>query len=195
MRAVRTRRGEVIEGPPFVRWLVSDPWAGWVWLMPRLWLGWQWFQAAVPKLRDPAWMESGLAVKAFWQRAVAVPAGGRPPIAFDWYRAFIQLLLDAQAWPWFAKLVAYGELLVGVTLILGAFTAIAALAGAFMNWNFMMAGSAGTNPMLFAVAVLLVAAWRVSGYIGLDYFLLPWLGTPWRGGSAERLTDVASEAR
>lgn len=194
MRAIRTRRGEVIQDPPFVRWLVCDPWAGWVWLMPRLWLGWQWFQAAVAKLGDPAWTETGLAVKAFWEQAVAVPTAGPPPIAFDWYRAFVQLLLDLQAWRWCAKVVAYGELLVGVALILGAFTGLAALAGAFMSWNSMMAGVAGANPMLFTVAVLLVGSWRVSGYIGLDHFLLPWLGTPWRVGSDGPLPPPPSEA-
>jgi thiosulfate dehydrogenase (quinone) large subunit len=28
--------------------------------------------------------------------------------------------------------------------------------------------------------VLLILAWKNAGYIGLDYFLLPMLGTPWR---------------
>jgi thiosulfate dehydrogenase [quinone] large subunit len=45
----------------------------------------------------------------------------------------------------------------------------------------MMAGSASSNPMLFAVAVGLILAWKVSGYIGADYYLLRWIGTPWRG--------------
>jgi thiosulfate dehydrogenase [quinone] large subunit len=28
-------------------------------------------------------------------------------------------------------------------------------------------------------AIGLILAWKVAGYIGLDYFLLPWVGTPW----------------
>jgi thiosulfate dehydrogenase [quinone] large subunit len=60
-------------------------------------------------------------------------------------------------------------------------TGIAAFFGGFMNWNFMMAGSASSNPMLFTVAVLLILAWKVSGYVGADFFLLRWIGTPWRG--------------
>ena len=47
-----------------------------------------------------------------------------------------------------------------------------------------MAGSASTSGMLFSVSVLLITAWKVAGY-GLDYFLLPLLGTPWRGETAE----------
>ena len=53
-------------------------------------------------------------------------------------------MLDAQAYTWFAKLVAYGEL-------------------------------------LFTLAILLILSWKVSGYIGADYYLLRWLGTPWHG--------------
>ena len=57
------------------------------------------------------------------------------------------MMLDAKAYNWFAKGVAYGELLIGFALILGAFTGIAAFFGGFMNWNFMMADPASTNPI------------------------------------------------
>ncbi len=43
-----------------------------------------------------------------------------------------------------------------------------------------MAGSASTNSLLFVVAVGLILAWKVSGRIGADFFLLRWIGTPWR---------------
>jgi len=49
-----------------------------------------------------------------------------------------------------------------------------------------MAGTASSNPLLFAIAIALILAWKVSGYIGADYYLLRWLGTPWRGGSLEQ---------
>ncbi|MEE9215871.1 MAG: hypothetical protein V3U32_00405 [Anaerolineales bacterium] len=67
-----------------------------------------------------------------------------------------------------------------MALVLGAFTGIAAFFGALMNWNFMMAGSASTNPLLFVIAIGLILASKVAGYYGLDYFLLRWLGTPWK---------------
>jgi thiosulfate dehydrogenase [quinone] large subunit len=124
-------------------------------------------------------MVTGEALQGFWTNAVKIPEQGRPPITFDWYRAFLQTMLDAQAYTWFAKVVAAGEVLVGVALILGAFTGIAAFFGGFMNWNFMMAGSASSNPLLFVIAVGLILAWKVAGYVGADYFLLSWLGTPW----------------
>ncbi len=92
------------------------------------------------------------------------------------------------------KLVAYGELLVGVALIVGAFVGVAAFFGAFMNWNFMMAGTASTNPMLLAVAIFLILGWKVAGYYGLDQCLLPVLDTPWRPGKAFVHTAQVSPA-
>jgi thiosulfate dehydrogenase (quinone) large subunit len=179
-----THKGKIVQDPPLVQMLLSNSRAGWVWVLPRIWLGWQWFQAAQHKIGSPQWVQTGDALKGYWLNAVQTPATGSPPIAFDWYRSFLQTLLDAQAYTWFAKLVAYGELLVGIALIIGAFTGIAAAFGGLMNWNYMMAGSASTNPLLFIVAVGLIAAWKVAGYIGADYFLLRWIGTPWRGAAA-----------
>ncbi|MEK7682280.1 MAG: DoxX family protein, partial [Chloroflexota bacterium] len=131
------------------------------------------------KLGNPGWMDTGAALKGYLTNAAAIPASGRPPIVFDWYRDFIKFLLDSGSYVWFAKLLAVGEVLVGVALVIGAFVGVAAFMGSLMNWNFMMAGSASTNPMLFAVATFLVLAWKVAGRWGADRWLLPALGTPW----------------
>ena len=190
------RKQRILQDPPFAQKLLSTPAAGWFWFILRVWLGWQWIEAGLHKVEEPAWTQTGLALKGFWEKAVIIPEAGRPAIAFDWYRSFIQSLINAEAWSWFAPLVAYGELLVGIALVLGAFTGIVAFLGAFMNWNFMMAGAAITNPMLFVIAVGLILAWKVSGYVGLDYFLLSWLGTPWREVEVEQpqgLTGVPAK--
>jgi thiosulfate dehydrogenase [quinone] large subunit len=174
-----TRKGHVIQDPAFVNTLLNDTRFAWLWLVVRVWLGYKWIDAGLHKVTSPAWVGGGEALKGFWTGAVAIPEGGRPAIAFDWYRSFIQFLLDAQAYTWFAKLVAFGELIVGIALIIGLFTGFAAFFGAFMNWNFMMAGAASTNPLLFVAALGIMFAWKIAGYIGLDYYLLPAIGTPW----------------
>jgi thiosulfate dehydrogenase [quinone] large subunit len=176
MTAIVSRKGEAIQDPPFVRRLLGDPRFGLVWLLPRLWLGYQWIDAASHKIANPAWMQTGDALKGYWAGQLAGKA-----IGYDWYRSFLQNLFDAQAYTWFAKLVAISELTVGIALILGAFTGIAALIGGFMNWNFMMAGTASVSPLFFVLSVSLILAWKVAGYVGADYFLLRWIGTPWRG--------------
>lgn len=193
MQQVITRKGEVIQDPPFMRTLFNDRRFSILWLVLRVWIGYKWLTSGLGKLDNPAWVQTGEALKGFWTGSVAIPEAGRPAIAFDWYRSFLQMMLDAEAYTWFAKLVAYGELLVGIALILGIFTGIAAFFAGFMNWNFMMAGSASTNPMLFVVAVGLILAWKIAGYIGVDYFLLPALGTPW-GQKETPETEKAPES-
>ena len=191
MASIVTRKGEVVQDPPFVLKFLSDPRAAWLFLPLRIWLGYQWLLAGFHKVTSAAWMSTGSALQGYWAGAVAIPAKGSPAIAFDWYRSFLQFLLNAQAYTWFAKVVAVGELVVGVALILGAFTGFAAFFGGLMNWNYMMAGSASTNPLLFVIAVAIILGWKVAGYIGADYYLLRWIGTPWKGAARSEAKTAA----
>lgn len=189
--SARNRR--IIEDPPFARLLFNDTRFSSVWFVIRVLIGLSWLQSGVGKLGNPAWMETGAALQGFWNNAVAIPEAGKPPIAFDWYRGFIQGMLDSGSYVWFAKLVAIGETMIGVALVLGAFVGVAALFAAFMNWNFVMAGAASSNALMGLGAVLLVLAWKNAGYYGLDYFLLPLLGTPWGRKKSEE--DAAAAAQ
>lgn len=173
-------RGDVtIPDPPLAHMLFNTTKLAWLWAIIRVYLGYQWIVAGLHKIEDPAWVSTGAALKGFWTRAVAIPETGRPPIAYDWYREFINFMLVNEWYTWFAKLVAYGEFVIGALLIIGAFVGIAAFFGAFMNWNFVMAGTASTNAMLFAIAITLMLAWKVAGWYGADRYLLPLVGTPW----------------
>lgn len=184
------QQGQIlIPDPPIARMLFQSTRFAWLWLIVRVYLGYAWLSSGWGKITNPAWATGG-PLRGFWENAVAVPEAGRPAIAFDWYRNFIQFMLDNQWYTWFADLVMYAELLIGIALILGAFTGIAAFAGSFMNWNFIMAGSASTNGLMLTLAVLLILAWKVAGWIGLDRWLLPLLGTPWsRGEGVEPLGE------
>ncbi len=181
---LRKESGTQIEDPPIARLLFGDTRLAWLWLPLRLWLGFTWLQSGWGKFQNPAWMDGGAALQSWWTRAIVVDP--RPVISFDWYREFIAFLLNTGAYTWFAKLVVFGELAIGIALILGAFTGLAAFSAGFMNWNFVMAGTASTNALLFAVATWLVLAWKTAGWIGLDRYLLPLLGTPWRPGRLMR---------
>jgi thiosulfate dehydrogenase (quinone) large subunit len=178
---VKTRQGTIVTNPPIAKFLFEDTRLAPLWAVIRVLLGLAWVDAGLHKTSSPAWMETGAALQGYWTKAIAIPdAPARPAISFDWYRSFLQGLLDSGSYVWFAKLIAVGEVLVGVALIVGAFVGIAAVFGGLMNWNFMMAGSASTNPLLFLAAIVLVLAWKTAGYYGLDRFLLPYLGTPWK---------------
>lgn len=183
MNSIFTRPTREIQDPPIAKWLFSDTRSAWLWLVVRLYLGWEWLTHGIEKVQDPAW-QTGMAIRGFWERSIAIPAEGRPLIAFDWYRDFLEILFNSNSHTWFGPLVSWGELLIGVGLIVGAFVGVTAFFGAFLNWNFIMAGAASTNGLFLVLAILLVLAWKVAGYYGADAFLLPRLGTPWRSTPA-----------
>jgi len=169
------------EDPGVVRFLFGSTRFAWFWLVLRVYLGWQWLTAGREKVQSPGWMSTGQSLAAFWQRDVAAPVGGSKGIVhYAWYHNFLGFMLQNHWYAWFGPVVAVGEVVVGVLLIVGAFAGVAAFFGMFMNFNYMLAGSASTNPVLFALAILLILAWKTAGYYGLDYVLLPAVGVPWQ---------------
>jgi thiosulfate dehydrogenase [quinone] large subunit len=183
----RTLRSRELRDPSLIRLIFADTRMAPLWAVARVYLGYQWLLAGWHKMwGSERWInlpgEDGLGLKGYWDRAVSFPEQGSPPIKYDWYRDFLQYLLDHEAYHWFSWLIAFGEVLAGVALIVGAFTGLAALAGATMNFNFMLAGSASTNPVLFILAILVLFGWKVAGWMGVDRWLLPALGTPWEPG-------------
>lgn len=183
--ATETRALEM-EDPPIGRLLFSDTRTAPFWLLLRLWLGYQWLESGYAKITNPAWMDSGTALQGFWQRAVTPPAAGAPPITYDWYRAFIQLLLDNGAYVWFGKVIALGEVAVGLGLVLGLLTGFAATGAVVMNASYLLAGSASVNPVLAALEVPVILAWKVAGWWGLDRFILGRTLRPRRLGARRR---------
>jgi thiosulfate dehydrogenase [quinone] large subunit len=149
----------------------------------RLFVGVQWLRAGWGKLNNPAWAETGEALQGYWERAVTVPAQGSAPIVYPAYRAIIQYMLDNDWYTWFSKVIIAGELLVGLGLLLGGLTAIAAVFGLLLNFSFLYAGTTSSNPTLIILEALVIYGWRVAGWWGLDRFLLPSLGTPWGRGA------------
>src|SRR4051812_33589412 len=77
------------------------------------------------KLGDDAWMKGGSALKGYWTSAVTIPETGSPKITYDWYRNFLQYMLDHEWYTWFAKVIALGETLIGLGLLLGALVGVA----------------------------------------------------------------------
>jgi thiosulfate dehydrogenase (quinone) large subunit len=195
MATTRINKGTVVADPPLARFLFSDTRMALVWLLVRIYVGWSFLEAGWHKVQDSTatgnYIYDGAGILAFWKRIAAIPAApAKPVITYDWYRGFIQFMIDNHWEGVFGKVIAFGETAVGLGLIFGAFTGIAAVSGAFMNLNFMLAGSASTNPVLLLLGFLIVLAWKTAGYIGLDRFLLPILGTPWRVPTVERKSTV-----
>lgn len=191
MLGAKTQRREIegLQDPPVAQALFGHVRWAWIWLILRVYVGWQWLTAGWGKLNNPAWTgdKAGAAITGFVQGALT-KAGGEHPDVQAWYAWFLQNLVLPYADVW-GYAVTIGEILVGIALILGIFTGIAAFFGSFMNMNYLLAGTVSTNPFLFAIATLLVLAWKTAGWWGLDRWVLPALGTPWRPGRWRRLVD------
>ncbi len=171
-------------------WLYGSTAAAWIWLVVRLYLGYEWINAGWPKLfgsERSAWTGNGSAVKGYLEYASSqLSKGDHPAVAYGWYKSFLDWVVSSGAYHSVAWIVAVGEVAVGILLILGAFTGIAAFFGVVMNFNYMFAGSAGVNPLFAILGIFLVLAWRNAGYFGLDRWLLPLLGTPTQPGTLFR---------
>lgn len=181
--AGRTTGEGQIDDPAWWKLLLGNTYLAVLWLPIRFFVGQEWLMAGEHKVRSDAWMDGGTALQGYWTGATAVnPETGASRITYSWFNSFITYMLDNEWYTWFAKLVAVGEVLVGLGLIFGALVGIAAFFGTVLNFNFMLAGTVSSNPVLFALTVFLVLGWKVAGFLGLDRFLLPLLGTPWQMG-------------
>jgi thiosulfate dehydrogenase [quinone] large subunit len=150
-----------------------DKTSAWLWLIVRVYIGWQWLHGGYEKFMNPAWAgdNAGVAITGFFNNALTKTTGAHPDVS-SFYAAFLQNVALPNA-ELFSYLITYGEIAVGIALILGAFTGIAAFFGAVMNFNFLFAGTVSMNPYWILGEIFLILAWRVSGYVGLDRFILP----------------------
>jgi thiosulfate dehydrogenase (quinone) large subunit len=158
-----------------------------VWLLLRLYLGATWLMSSFEKLGDSKWVgaNAGQAVTGFLQGALKKTGGERPDVP-GWYASFISGFALPNA-SLFSYLVTFGELAVGIALILGFLTGIATFFGLLMNFAYLFAGTLSSNALLVFLGLLLILAWRVAGWWGLDRLVLPrWWGyDPVPTGDAE----------
>jgi thiosulfate dehydrogenase (quinone) large subunit len=169
-----------IPEPNISRFLFANTRLAPLWTIIRLYVGYEWLTAGWSKFTNPAgvWVgdKAGTAVTGFLNGALTKTTGEHPDVQ-GYYAWFIQQVALPNA-TLFSYLVTFGEIAVGVALILGLFTGIAAFFGGFMNASYLLAGTVSTNPLLFIFATLLVLAWRTAGYWGLDRWVLPRVGVP-----------------
>ncbi len=174
----------IVTDPPFAQSLFGDWRWAWLWLVIRLYIGYEWLLAGYDKIISPAWVgsQAGTALRGFLNNAISLTGGAHPAVQ-AWYAAFLKAVILPAVGFW-SYVVAFGETLVGLGLIVGIFTGIAAFFGFFMNMNYLLAGSVSTNPILLFLSIFIILAWKTAGWWGLDRWVLIDLGTPWSPGLA-----------
>jgi len=151
---------------------------GWIVLL-RVVVGF-WFLKAVWTKLAVAWLFGVVPYPAvsprfvgFHPRRVAEFAAGNP---VEWYKSFLEGTVLPHA-AVFAKLQAYGEVVVGVGLLLGLLTGLSALIGLFLALNFGLAtqwmsfGQQGFHLLLVTSMIIFLGA-RAGRVSGLDGWLL-----------------------
>jgi thiosulfate dehydrogenase [quinone] large subunit len=201
-----TGEGEsTVDDVPAAKLVFGSRYVGGILLRPiSLFVGLSWLAAGEHKIRDAAWMSNGHAlvnpdpqVQGFWERIAAIPEPpARPAIAadFGWYRDFINYMINHGWEAWFGKLIALGEFSIGLGLIFGCLLGVAAFFGIVLNLNFMLAGTASTNPILLVLSVPLIIGYKVASFYGLDRWVLNALGTPWSPGQLFRSPEPTPTA-
>ncbi|WP_102029011.1 DoxX family protein [Salirhabdus sp. Marseille-P4669] len=134
----------------------------------RIYLGYTWITGGIGKLTSGGFDASG-----FIQGAIA-GAGGEHPAVQGWWAAFLEAVALPNA-EIFSFLVMWGEILVGLALILGLFTNFAALMAITMNFAFLFSGTVSTNGQMILLTIFLIVAGSNAGKYGLDRWVLPFL--------------------
>ncbi len=200
MNVEETNDGQVrvlMEDPPLAKSLFQSTGASVGWLLVRVWVGWQWFGSGTHQLTDRQSLSlSSQALEAYWRSALGTSPAGSGVVVDDWLRSVMGMLLARDAEYWIAGVIAVGEVVLGIALILGVFAGIMAAAGLLLQFLvFLIAGSSTANPFIVPLAILVILAWKNAGYVGFDRYLLRTFGAPWwdaglrprRGGTvAER---------
>jgi thiosulfate dehydrogenase (quinone) large subunit len=162
--AVTTVIGEPAKRTNLPLWetLKTSKLAALAWTAMRVWLGVMWIQAGSAKL----W---GAEAAAFLHNNGAGVAGfaahGTP--AYSWWGSFLHGFVVPNAGA-IGILVAVAEFAIGVALVAGLFTRVAALGSLALLFTYVMSGTASVCAFYAAIAIVILVMWRTSSWIGVD---------------------------
>jgi thiosulfate dehydrogenase [quinone] large subunit len=134
----------------------------------RVYLGYTWVMAGWGKITGGQFDASG-----FLQGALA-KATGENPVVQGWWAVFLEnvAIPNVEA---FNFLVPWGELLVGLGLLIGCFTKTAVFFGIAMNFSYMFSGTTSTNPQLVLLSMFILVSAMNAGRYGIDGMVMPTL--------------------
>jgi uncharacterized membrane protein YphA (DoxX/SURF4 family) len=121
-----------------------------------------WIQAGAAKLwgaENAGFLHNGGAAVA------GFAAHGVP--AYTWRGSFLHNFVVPNAGP-IAVLVAVSEFAIGIALVAGLFTRVAALGSLALLFTYVMSGTASVCAFYALFAIVILATWRTSSWLGAD---------------------------
>jgi thiosulfate dehydrogenase [quinone] large subunit len=155
-----------------MKWLRENKYAAVILTLLRLYVGYQFLTAGWHKITgDKAFTAAG-----YLKGAIAKPVleSGTQDALYPNFVAFLQNFAIPNV-KLFNVIVPWGELLIGLGLILGALTTTAVFFGMMMNFTFMLAGTVSSNPWLILLSIFIIVAGANAGKFGVDYYVLPYI--------------------
>lgn len=151
------------------------PFTAAVWLVARLLLAYEWLPAGWEKVFGPGstvWVgeQAGAAVTGFLNRALTLATGDHPSVS-QWYAWMIENVFLPNA-VILSYMVAIGEVLVGIALLIGIFTRFATSMAILMNMAFFYAGTVSTLPFVLPLQLAMLFLGYYAGYYGVDGLIL-----------------------
>ena len=130
----------------------------------RVYIGFQWVQSALGKF----FAEESFSASPLITNAINSSS------EYGWFQSFLAFITDSgQSTALFDFMIPWGQLLVGIALILGAFTLAAAFFGILMNFSFLLAGVVSINPTFIVIQTLILIGGYNSAVLGLEYLIVP----------------------
>lgn len=152
-------------------WLRNNIYAAGLLALIRIYVGWEWVTAGFHKLSGP----TPFSAAGFLKGAIAKPVlGPEKDLVYPTFTSFMKNVALPHV-GLFNTIVPWGELLVGLGLILGTLTTAAMFFGLLMNFMYTFAGTVSTNPWLIMFGAIILFAGYNAGRFGGDYWVIPWL--------------------
>lgn len=131
----------------------------------RVYVGWQWLTAGWGKVTGD--FNAG----GFLNGAIANESVQE---TYPTYHVFLENFALPNA-DLFSFMVAWGEVAVGLGLMLGVLTTAAAFFGITMNFAFLFAGTVSSNPFLILLTIFILVAGYNAGKFGGDRYVIPFI--------------------
>lgn len=155
----------------FNHWIRSNKWASGILTVLRIYLGWEFLNAGWEKLTGA----KAFSAAGFLANSIKHPVlGPDKHVVYPTFDAFLKNFGLPHV-GLFNFLVPWGELLVGIGLIVGTLTTVAVFFGMLMNFVYMFAGSVSTNPWDVLLGSFILIAGFNAGRYGGDYWVIPWI--------------------
>jgi thiosulfate dehydrogenase [quinone] large subunit len=180
------------QNPGAWEWLKQSRMMALVWTAARVWLGIMWIQAGKAKLwgsESSGFLHhNGAAVAGFATHGTA---------AYTWWHSFLTGVVVPNSGA-IGILVAVGEFAIGIALVLGVFTRLAALASLALLFTYVMSGTASVCAFYALFAVVILTMWKTASWLGVDGLWagyssrhhIPHIHLPTRRGGVPAVTSI-----